>query len=74
MQLGLSDGGETATVQAQGVQPEDGRARTDLRAGLSRAAELLRTESFPAVAGQHCRDCRFVPVCPARSAGAVTRG
>jgi len=74
VQLGLSDGGETATVQAQGVQPEDGRARTDLRAGLSRAAELLRTESFPAVAGQHCRDCRFVPICPARSAGAVTRG
>jgi ATP-dependent exoDNAse (exonuclease V) beta subunit len=74
VQLGLTDGGETATVQTQGVQPEDGRARTDLRDGLRRAAELLRSESFPAVAGSHCRDCRFVPVCPARSAGAVTRG
>jgi RecB family exonuclease len=74
VQLGLTDGGETATVQGQDVQPEDGRARTELRGDLRRAAELLRSESFPAVTGSHCRDCRFVPVCPARSAGAVTRG
>jgi hypothetical protein len=74
VQLGLTDGGEAATVQGQDAQPEDGQARAELRAKLRRAAELLRSESFPAVAGQHCRDCRFVPVCPARSAGAVTRG
>ena len=32
----------------------------------------LRAESFPAVAGPHCRECSFVPLCPVKSAGAVT--
>jgi len=72
VQLGLTDGGETAVVQAQDVQPEDGAARADLRARLGHAASLLRAESFPAVAGQHCRDCTFVPICPIKSAGPVT--
>lgn len=72
VQLGLTDGGETAVVQAQDVQPEDGPARDELRARLGHAASLLRTETFPAVAGQHCRDCTFVPICPIKSAGPVT--
>jgi hypothetical protein len=42
-----------------------------LRGRLTRAAELLRSENFPAVAGQHCRDCDFVPICPIKSAGSV---
>ncbi|GAA1131131.1 ATP-dependent DNA helicase [Nocardioides aquiterrae] len=72
VQLGLTDGGEAAVVQAQDVQPEDGAARAELRARLGHAASLLRGESFPAVAGQHCRDCTFVPICPIKSAGPVT--
>ncbi|GAB6984023.1 ATP-dependent helicase [Nocardioides pyridinolyticus] len=72
VQLGLSDGGETAVVQAQDAQPEDGPARDDLRLRLGHAASLLRAETFPAVAGQHCRDCSFVAICPIKSAGSVT--
>jgi RecB family exonuclease len=72
VQLGLMDGGEAAVVQAQDVQPEDGAARDALRSRLTHAASLLRAESFPAVAGQHCRDCTFVPICPIKSAGPVT--
>ena len=72
VQLGLTDGGETAVVQAQDAHPEDGAAREDLRARLGHAASLLRSETFPAVAGQHCRDCTFVAVCPIKSAGSVT--
>ncbi len=72
VQLGLVDGGETAVVQAQDVQPEDGSDRTVLRQRLAHTASLLRAESFPAVAGQHCRDCDFVPICPIKSAGSVT--
>lgn len=72
VQLGLTDGGESAVVQAQDAQPEDGPARDDLRARLDHAASLLRAETFPAVAGQHCRDCSFVAICPIKSAGSVT--
>ena len=72
VQLGLTDGGETAVVQAQDAQPEDGPAREDLRLRLAHAASLLRAETFPAVAGQHCRDCHFVAICPIKSAGSVT--
>ncbi len=72
VQLGLTDGGETAVVQVQDVQPEDGPAREDLRRRLGHAASLLRAETFPAVAGQHCRDCGFAAICPIKSAGSVT--
>ena len=72
IQLGLTDGGETAVVQTQDVQPEEGPGRAALRDRLRHTASLLRAESFPAVAGQHCRDCGFVPICPIKSAGSVT--
>ncbi len=72
VQLGLTDGGETAVVQAQGVQPDDGPGRAELRQRLEHTASLLRSESFPAQAGQHCRECHFVPICPIKSAGSVT--
>jgi RecB family exonuclease len=71
VQLGLRDGGPAAVVQAQGVQADDGPERTALRGQLSRAAQLLRAEEFPAVVGPQCRDCPFEPICPARSAGHV---
>ncbi|MBZ5734169.1 ATP-dependent helicase [Nocardioides sp. TRM66260-LWL] len=72
VQLGALDLGESAKVQAQPVQPDDGEARTLLRAQLAEAAGLLRAETFPARAGAHCRDCAFVALCPQQSAGAVT--
>ena len=72
VQLGLTDGGETAVVQGQDVQPEDGADRDLLRQRLSRTASLLRAESFPSVAGPHCRECPFVPICPIKGAGSVT--
>ncbi|RYP87694.1 ATP-dependent helicase [Nocardioides guangzhouensis] len=72
VQLGLTDCGERAVVQPQDPQPDDGPQRDDLRGRLGRTAALLRAESFPAVAGQHCRDCSFVPICPIKSAGSVT--
>jgi RecB family exonuclease len=71
VQLGLTGDDEHATVQTQPDQADDGPERVALRARLARAAELLRSESFPAIAGQHCRDCDFVPICPIKSAGHV---
>ncbi len=72
VQLGILDGGPDAVVQAQPAQPEDGPDRDLLRDRLRRTASLLRAEEFPAVAGQHCRDCSFVPICPIKGAGSVT--
>lgn len=71
VQLGLTDGGPDATVQPQPVQDEDGPERAELRARLAHAASLIREERFPAVAGQQCRTCTFVSLCPAKSAGSV---
>jgi len=71
VQLGLPGDATTATVQGQPAQADDGAERDDLRGRLQRAASLLRTENFPAIAGQHCRDCDFVPLCPVKSRGSV---
>ena len=71
VQLGLKDGGPDAVVQAQGAQSDDGLERTSLQSQLAKAAQLLRAEQFPAVVGDQCRDCPFVPICPAKSAGPV---
>ncbi len=71
VQLGRPDESTEALVQIQPVHPEDGAQRDLLREELARAAAYLRTESFPATPGAHCTSCTFVPICPARSAGAV---
>jgi superfamily I DNA/RNA helicase/RecB family exonuclease len=71
VQLGLLGDAADADVQRQPEQADDGPERTALRGQLAHTAELLRAERFPAVAGQHCRDCAFVPICPAKSAGSV---
>ena len=70
--LGIDDDSSAAKVQGQPAHDDAGPERTTLRLGLARAAELVRAETFPAVAGQHCRDCPFVAICPARGAGSVT--
>ncbi|GAW49577.1 MULTISPECIES: ATP-dependent helicase [unclassified Nocardioides] len=72
VQLGILDGGPEAVVQSQAAQPEDGPDRELLRDRLRHTASLLRAEEFPAVAGQHCRECSFVPICPIKGAGSVT--
>ncbi len=71
VQLGRLDDSTDALVQPQAVHPEDGPHRDVLRLELARAAAYLRAESFPATPGTHCKDCAFVSICPARSAGAV---
>ena len=71
LQIGLEDGSDDALVQLQSPQAEDGPERELLRERLGDVAAMLRRESFPAVTGQHCLDCDFVAICPARSAGAV---
>jgi RecB family exonuclease len=71
VQLGLTDGGPDADVQVQPQQAEDGPEREALRAGLAWTAARLRSEQFPAIAGEQCRDCPFVPLCPIKSAGPV---
>ena len=72
VQLGLQDDTVLAKIQAQEAHADDGPERELLRAGLARAATLVRQESFPATPGAHCRDCTFVPICPAKGAGSVT--
>ena len=71
VQLGALDDGP-AIVQPQPVTPEDGPVRDALREDLGLTARLIREETFPAVPGAvQCRDCAFVPICPAKSAGSV---
>ncbi|HET8960678.1 ATP-dependent DNA helicase [Nocardioides sp.] len=72
VQLGLENNKPEAVVQPQGVQADDGPERDELRVRLAQAAALVRAESFPARAGDQCRECDFVPICPIKSAGAVT--
>jgi RecB family exonuclease len=72
VQLGSLDDADTAVVQAQDPPSPDGPERRALRAELGLAARMLRDEEFPAVPGAQCRDCSFVSICPARSAGSVT--
>jgi RecB family exonuclease len=71
VQLGLPDG-DSAVVQQQPRYAEGGPERTALRQQVDRAAALVRAESFPAVAGEHCRDCDFTAICPIQGAGSVT--
>ena len=70
--LGLPDG-DAAVVQQQPAYDDDGDERTTLRAQMERASSLVRAETFPAVAGDHCRDCDFKPICPIQGAGSVTQ-
>ncbi|MFL6025079.1 MAG: PD-(D/E)XK nuclease family protein, partial [Marmoricola sp.] len=72
VQLGALDDSPTAAVQPQAPPAADGPEREQLRAVLSTTATMLRTETFPAIAGSHCERCSFVALCPIKSAGAVT--
>ncbi|MBM7515739.1 ATP-dependent helicase [Nocardioides nitrophenolicus] len=71
IQLGLEDGTSEITRQAQDAHAPDGPERAALRTRIHGVARLLREETFPAVPGDHCRDCGFVPLCPVKSPGSV---
>ncbi|MCD6638291.1 MAG: ATP-dependent helicase [Nocardioides sp.] len=72
VQIGIDDDKPSAKVQAQGIHEDGGPEREQLLVGLERATGWVRSENFPATVGQHCRDCTFVAICPAKAAGAVT--
>jgi RecB family exonuclease len=72
VQLGIDDDSAVPKIQAQPAHDDAGPERAALREGLARAADLVRAETFPAVVGQHCRDCPFIAICPAKGAGSVT--
>jgi len=72
VQLGLTEGGSEAKVQQQAPQAEDSPERAALRADVAGAARVLRQEEFPAITGPQCRDCTFLAICPAKSAGPAT--
>ncbi len=71
VQLGSPDDSPDAVVQQQPAHAEDAPERVVLREELARVAAYLRAEDFPATPGGHCKNCSFIPVCPAKSAGAV---
>lgn len=72
VQLGILDDSTAAVVQRQDVPQPEGPEREALRERIGAAAHVLREESFPALAGQQCRDCSFVSICPVKGAGSVT--
>ncbi|MGN6250638.1 MAG: ATP-dependent helicase [Marmoricola sp.] len=74
VQLGDQDLTAPAVVQPQEAPAPDGEERRALLETLAGTAAMVRREEFPAVAGRHCDGCPFRVVCPAQSAGAVTRG
>lgn len=71
IQLGLEDDSADVVRQQQEPHASEGPERAALRTRIAGAAQLLRTETFPAVAGPHCRDCGFVALCPVKSPGSV---
>ena len=38
---------------------------------LTEALGRLRSEEFPAIAGDHCKNCGFQAICPIKGAGTV---
>jgi len=71
VQLGILDGGAEAVVQAQDKHADGGPEREALRASLAMTARRVREEEFPAISGEHCRNCSFLSLCPAKGAGSV---
>ena len=71
VQLGLEDGSAAAVVQPQDPQADDSAEREQLHQALATTAAMIRAEVFPAISGQHCRDCDFVSLCPIKGAGSV---
>ena len=71
VQLGIDDDSAVAKVQPQPPHPTPGRS-----GGCATARAGRRPRCAPRCSrrppGRHCRDCPFVAICPAKSAGSVT--
>ncbi|GAB7004147.1 ATP-dependent DNA helicase [Nocardioides sp. AN3] len=72
VQLGMPDAALRVKVQRQEAHTDDSEVRTELRRHLSVAAARLRSESLPAISGDHCKRCDYISLCPIKGAGAVT--
>jgi len=59
-------------VQHQAAHADASDVRVELRRQLGIAAQRLRAEELPAVAGDHCKRCDYVSLCPIKGAPAVT--
>ena len=58
-------------VQKQPPQVAGEDGNTEVETQLMRAVDAVRSETFPAQAGDHCKDCSFQAICPIKGAGTV---
>ncbi|GAA1972875.1 ATP-dependent DNA helicase [Nocardioides panacihumi] len=72
VQLGMPDPALAVKVQRQAAHGDASDVRVELRRQLAVAAQRLRAEELPAVAGDHCKRCDYVSLCPIKGAPAVT--
>ncbi len=70
VQLGLLEEGP-AKVQAQPALEAGSEQASRFLDEVGTVAAMLRGEAFPATPGDHCKNCAFLALCPARSAGSV---
>ena len=75
VQLGIDDDSAVrqGAARSRPTPTPDRSGRRSASAARRVAADLVRAETFPAVAGPHCRDCPFVAICPAKGAGSGDR-
>ncbi|MDP3968025.1 MAG: ATP-dependent DNA helicase [Nocardioides sp.] len=60
-----------AKVQALAPQEPDEDGLRPIERQLTEAVGRVRDEDFPARAGEHCKHCAFVRMCPTQGAGTV---
>ncbi len=58
-------------VQAQPPQEAGEDGCTEIERQLMQAVSTVRSETFEARSGEHCRRCSFQAICPAQGAGTV---
>ena len=61
----------TAKVQTQQKQQPDEDGHLPIEKQLMQAVRIVRSEEFPARAGDHCDHCCFHAICPVKGAGTV---
>jgi RecB family exonuclease len=71
VQLRKEGRGGGAKIQEQPPQPPDENGHTEVQKQLMKAVAVVRSESFPAQAGDHCTRCAFTAICPVKGAGTV---
>jgi superfamily I DNA/RNA helicase/RecB family exonuclease len=58
-------------VQRQAPQQRNDDGHKPIEVQLMTAVEAIRTEQFPAKAGEHCERCTFTAMCPVKGGGNV---